>query len=88
MPQIGEKKGEFWRDQNKRHYKNEKVSAALKEDSVLEQLNLFVEMKGLKKKCQFVVILNMLLMSRSMIDYPSYCDVLSFLDCPLISFKH
>ena len=41
-----------------------------------------------KKKCQFVVILNMLLIDRPMTDYPSYRDVLSFLDCPLIPFKH
>ena len=41
-----------------------------------------------KKKCQFVVILNMLLIGRPTTDYPSYRDVLSFLECPLIPFKH
>ena len=55
---------------------------------MLEQLNLPVEMSWSKKKCQFVVILNMLLIGRPMTDYPSYRDVLSFLECPLIPFKH
>ena len=41
-----------------------------------------------KKKYQFVVILKVLLIDRPKTDYPSYCDVLSFLDCPLIPFKH
>ena len=47
-----------------------------------------VEMNWAKKKCKFVVILNMLLIGRPMIDYPYYCDVQTFLDCPLIPFKH
>ena len=88
LPQLGVKKGELWRDKNSRHYKNEKLFAALNKASVLEQLNLPLEMNWSKKKCQFVVTLNMLLIGRPMIDYPSYCDVPSFLDCPLIPFKH
>ena len=88
LPQMGVKKGEYWRDKNSRHYKNEKLFAALNKASVLEQLNLPVEMNWSKKKCQFVVILNMLLIGRPMTDYPSYRDVLSFLDCPLIPFKY
>ena len=79
MPHIGVKKGEQWRDTNNRHYKNEKLFAALNKATVLEQLNLPMEMSRLKKKCQFVVILNMLLIGRPMSDYPSYRDVLSFL---------
>ena len=88
LPQMGVKKGEYWRDKNSRHYKNEKLFAALNKATVLEQLNLPVDMNWSKKKCQFVVILNMLLIGRPMIDYPSYRDILSFLDCPLIPFKH
>ena len=44
MPQIGVKKGEQWRDNNNKYYKNEKLFAALNKATVLENLNLPVEM--------------------------------------------
>ncbi|KAG0553568.1 hypothetical protein KC19_12G021500 [Ceratodon purpureus] len=88
MPEQGVKCGEYWRDKNNRHYKNEKLFAALTKATVLEELNTHVEMNWSKKKCQFVVVLNMLLAGRPMTDYPSYRDVLSYLDCPLVPFKH
>ena len=49
MLQLGVKKGEHWRDKNNRHYKNEKFFAALNKASLVEQLNLPVEMNKVKK---------------------------------------
>ena len=51
LPQMGVKKGEYWRDKNSRHYKNEKLFAPLNKATVLEELNLPVEMNWSKKKC-------------------------------------
>ena len=87
MPHIGVKKGELWRNKNIRHYKNEKLFAVVNKAIIFEKLNLPMEMSWSKNKCQLVVILNMLLIGRSMSDYPYYHDVLSFLNCPLILLK-
>jgi hypothetical protein len=88
MHALGVKDGEWYRDHENRHFKNEKLFASLTKATVLEQLNMPVEFNWTKKKAQFIVVLFLLLNGRPMLDYHAYKELFNFLNVPFVPFKH
>jgi hypothetical protein len=88
MPSRGVKAGEWFRDKENGHFKNEGLFAGLTKATVLEQLKRPVELNWTKKKAQFIIVLFLLLNGRPMIDFPAYKDLFNFLNVPFVPYKH
>jgi hypothetical protein len=88
MPTLGIKDGEWYRDHENRHFKNEKLFVSLTKASILEQLIMPVEFNCTKKKAQFIGVLFLLLTGRPMLDYTAYKELFNFLNVPFVPFKH
>jgi hypothetical protein len=88
MPSCGVKAGEWFRDKENRHLKNEGLFSCLTKATVLEQLNMPVEFNWTKKNAQFIVVLFLLLNGRPMVDFPAYKDLMNFLNVPFVPYKY